>query len=123
MNDGFFLLDRDLQFVVWNAGCELRAACGRPVKCSGKTWSPTLLGYAGELGQSLPDGELPLQTGLGQPADADGGRAHPPRRRVVGGTGRASDSAARRAGQLLGVVPNCSRTRTTPRRCRQTIAS
>jgi diguanylate cyclase (GGDEF)-like protein/putative nucleotidyltransferase with HDIG domain len=63
MNDGFFLLNADLQFVVWNAGCERLLM--RPAReMLGKTWSPTLLGYAGELGQSLPDGELPLQIAI-----------------------------------------------------------
>jgi diguanylate cyclase (GGDEF)-like protein len=63
MNDGFFLLNQDLQFVVWNAGCE-RVLMRSAREMLGKTWSPTLLGYAGELGQSLPDGELPLQLAL-----------------------------------------------------------
>jgi diguanylate cyclase (GGDEF)-like protein/putative nucleotidyltransferase with HDIG domain len=63
MNDGFFLLNQDLQFVVWNAGCE-RVLMRSAREMLGKTWSPTLLGYAGELGQNLPDGELPLQIAL-----------------------------------------------------------
>lgn len=60
MSDGFFLLNEDRKFVVWNTGCE-RVLMRSAREMLGKTWSPTLLGYAGELGQSLPEGELPLQ--------------------------------------------------------------
>ncbi|MFQ5730837.1 MAG: diguanylate cyclase [Planctomycetaceae bacterium] len=58
--DGFFLLDGDLRVVIWSPGAE-RLLQYSPREILGQVWAPELLGYSGELGQPLAEGELPLQ--------------------------------------------------------------
>ena len=57
--DGFFLLDADQRFVIWNQGAE--RTLQRPARqMLGQRWSKELLGYSRELGEPLPDEQCPM---------------------------------------------------------------
>ncbi|MEX0716427.1 MAG: diguanylate cyclase [Planctomycetaceae bacterium] len=57
--DGFYLLDSDLRFVVWNRGSE--ELLSRPSQeMLGQVWTSRLLRYAGDDERPLPEHECPL---------------------------------------------------------------
>ena len=58
--DGFYLVDSDLRFVVWNRGVE--RLLGRPAgEMLRRSWSSRLLCHANAEGSPLPDEEYPLK--------------------------------------------------------------
>ncbi|MBW3540363.1 MAG: diguanylate cyclase, partial [Planctomycetes bacterium] len=78
--DGFYLVDSDLRFVVWNRGAE--TLTGRPAAdMLGQTWTRELLKPSSADGHRLPEGQCPMQrviadgrpmTTLGRIQSADG---------------------------------------------------
>jgi len=57
--DGFYLLDSDLRFVVWNRGCERLTGYSAADRL-GSVWTSSLLGYADEDDHRLPDQDCPM---------------------------------------------------------------
>ncbi len=69
---GFYLLDSDLRFVVWNTGAE--KLLGHPAQeLLGQMWSSRLLAYADKYGDPLTDRQLPLHQVVetGKPATTE----------------------------------------------------
>jgi diguanylate cyclase (GGDEF)-like protein/putative nucleotidyltransferase with HDIG domain/PAS domain S-box-containing protein len=67
--DGFYLVDADLRFVIWNRGAE--KLLGRESHdMLGQTWTTGLLGYANKLGESLGENDIPMKMAIatGTPA-------------------------------------------------------
>ena len=67
--DAFYLIDADLQFVVWNEGAQ--RLVGQPAeRLIDRVWTSHTICYADEDGRELPEEELPLREALasGQPA-------------------------------------------------------
>ncbi len=67
--DGFYLVDADLRFVIWNRGAE--KLLGRDAyDMLGQAWTSGLLGYADKLGESLAENDVPMKQALesGSPA-------------------------------------------------------
>ena len=67
--DAFYLIDADLQFVVWNEGAQ--RLVGQPAeRLIDRVWTSHTICYADENGRELPEDELPLREALasGQPA-------------------------------------------------------
>ncbi len=59
MYDGFYLVDSDLRFVVWNRGAE--SLLGRPAQqILNQMWTSRVLSYADRNSQQLPDHQCPL---------------------------------------------------------------
>ena len=57
--DGFYLVDSDLKFVVWNHGAEELLGY-RTQDLLGRNWSTRLLNYADEAEELLPENQCPL---------------------------------------------------------------
>lgn len=57
--DGFYLLDSDLRFVVWNRGCERLTGVSAADRL-GSVWTSSLLGYADESDCKLPEQDCPM---------------------------------------------------------------
>ena len=57
--DGFYLVDSDLRFTVWNGGAE-RLLGHRTQDMQGNVWTSRTLCYADEAGNPLPDKECPM---------------------------------------------------------------
>ena len=82
--DGFYLVDSDLKFVVWNGGMQrLLGRSGDEVLHH--TWSSRLLGYSNPSGSELSDSELPLRQVI------EGGKAVAGNARVRHADGRHID--------------------------------
>ena len=67
--DGFYLVDADLRFVIWNRGAE--KLLGRESHdMLDQTWTTGLLGYANKLGESLGENDIPMKMAIatGTPA-------------------------------------------------------
>lgn len=67
--DGFYLVDSDLRFVIWNRGAE--KLLGRNAyDILGQVWTTPLLGYADGQGDPLSDNDLPMKRAVecGKPA-------------------------------------------------------
>jgi diguanylate cyclase (GGDEF)-like protein/PAS domain S-box-containing protein/putative nucleotidyltransferase with HDIG domain len=61
--DGFYLVDADLRFVIWNRGAE--KLLGRDAyDMLGQVWTSSLLGYADKLGEGLSDNDVPMKRAL-----------------------------------------------------------
>ena len=61
--DGFYVVDADLRFVIWNDG--VRRLAGQPAeRLLGHVWTSRTICYADADGRELPDGELPLTQAL-----------------------------------------------------------
>jgi diguanylate cyclase (GGDEF)-like protein/PAS domain S-box-containing protein/putative nucleotidyltransferase with HDIG domain len=61
--DGFYLVDSDLRFVMWNRGAE--KMLGRDAyDILGQVWTSKLLGYADKLGESLGEHEVPMKRAI-----------------------------------------------------------
>jgi len=58
--DGFYLIDSDLRFVVWNRGCERLTGVSAADRL-GSVWTSGLLGYADEDDQRLPEQDCPMK--------------------------------------------------------------
>jgi diguanylate cyclase (GGDEF)-like protein/putative nucleotidyltransferase with HDIG domain len=57
--DGFYLVDSDLRFVIWNQGAE--RVLDQPASAMlGQLWSSRILGYAGQDGLELPEKQCPM---------------------------------------------------------------
>lgn len=57
--DGFYLVDSDLRFVIWNHGLE--RLLGRPSnEMLGRTWTIRQVGYTGNGGRPLTDQQCPM---------------------------------------------------------------
>src|SRR5690606_9444112 len=57
--DGFYLVDSDLRFVVWNRGAEKLLARTAQEMLS-RTWTSRQLGYYGIRGEELADAQCPM---------------------------------------------------------------
>jgi len=61
--DGFYLVDSDMRFVVWNSGVE--QIVGQPsAKMLQQTWSNESLGYADQFDQHMSDDDCPLRRAM-----------------------------------------------------------
>jgi diguanylate cyclase (GGDEF)-like protein/PAS domain S-box-containing protein len=70
--DGFYLVNADLQFVVWNKACE--KLFGVPAaSLMGQPWTSRTLGLADETGNPLPEGDASVQRVIasGKPATSN----------------------------------------------------
>ena len=57
--DGFYLVDSDLRFAVWNQGAE--SVLDQPASAMlGQLWSSRVFGYANQDGSELPDQQCPM---------------------------------------------------------------
>eukprot|EP00913_Durusdinium_trenchii_P028279 g26507.t1 len=59
MYDGFYLVDNNRNFVIWNEGAE-RMLGHSAKEVLGNEWSPRLLPYSDDLGNSLTDEQCPM---------------------------------------------------------------
>jgi len=61
--DGFYLVDADLRFVIWNRGAE--KLLGRDAyDILGQVWTSGTLGYADKLGESLSERDVPMKRAI-----------------------------------------------------------
>ncbi len=61
--DGFYLVDADLRFVIWNRGAE-KLLARDAYEMLGQTWSNGLMGYADKLGESLSEKDIPMKRAI-----------------------------------------------------------
>ncbi|MGQ0635157.1 MAG: diguanylate cyclase [Planctomycetaceae bacterium] len=118
--DGFYLVDSDLKFVVWNGG--LQKLLGHSDdELLQRPWSSRLLQYADGRGRELSEGELPMRQAV------ESGRAAAGAVRVRNAEGRVVDVEVQTVplvddwGRLRGVAEifrSASRNRLPPREFR-----
>jgi diguanylate cyclase (GGDEF)-like protein/putative nucleotidyltransferase with HDIG domain/PAS domain S-box-containing protein len=58
--DGFYLVDADMRFVIWNRGAE-KLLAREAHDMLGQVWTCSLLGYADKLGENLNEKDIPMK--------------------------------------------------------------
>jgi diguanylate cyclase (GGDEF)-like protein/putative nucleotidyltransferase with HDIG domain/PAS domain S-box-containing protein len=58
--DGFYLVDAEMHFAIWSRGAE-KLLSRESHEMLGQVWTPSLLGYADKLGESLDERDIPMK--------------------------------------------------------------
>jgi diguanylate cyclase (GGDEF)-like protein/putative nucleotidyltransferase with HDIG domain/PAS domain S-box-containing protein len=61
--DGFYLVDADMRFVIWNRGAE-KLLAREAHDMLDQAWTSSLLGYADKLGDSLGEKDIPMKRAI-----------------------------------------------------------